>query len=426
MPSSEITIHSVAFAYPGNREAIPMRAPATDRLISEHAEWISGERSAPAAYVRGARPHVQATFRRAGGAGRVTLTVRATGIGGSPGISARRVRLVFDKNGQSQPVRLQFSSRLPRSVGIRTVHWRWGADLDGRHLALGSSRHEVCLTWRRPRPAADWATTDAPDVQRAWVYVPVMQWTCAWAARRTDPLGICNAILAGLPRSGLKYARPAWAVRDMLTHGGGYCGGWYRMFQAMAGAQGVRVERRAFLVDWQAESRERARWCAIVVENPGINRTEPAEAASIFHDVRRRPAREAPVRTVTRPRYRFWGVPGHVGDGHCINFLRHRGTWYLFDACFLRESVPLPGFTLPRSDSTRPVMVKRLGEFRRRYLDCAVNYMLGSLWHARHLYRTEHPDPSARNFGNLPTINGLSVRTDIVHKAGEHISFYWV
>ncbi|MGH3163748.1 MAG: hypothetical protein ACRDOC_17840, partial [Streptosporangiaceae bacterium] len=84
---------------------------------------------------------------------------------------------------------------------------------------------------------------------------------------------------------------PAWDVPSMLATGGGYCGGWYRMFQAMAGAQGVPVKRRAFLVNWQNESRGRQRWCALVVKHPGINRAVPVEGPSTFHDVRRRPVR---------------------------------------------------------------------------------------------------------------------------------------
>lgn len=426
MPDTLFEVHSIAFGYHGNREAIPLRAPATDRLVSEHPEWIRNERSAPAAFVRGTRPHLQAVFRRSAGARSATCVIGASAPGSGAGVMPRRVRLVFDRNGLSQPVRFRLARALPSAIGIRRIRWRWFSEADGHRVPAGESLHEICLTWRRPRPATEWAGPAAPGRNPDWVYAPIMQWTCAWAAGRTGAKAICDAILRKVPASGLSYAKPAWDVRSMLTAGGGYCGGWYRMFQAMAGAQGVAVARRAFLVDWRNESRGRARWCAIVVQHAGINRASVAEAASTFHDVRRRPVRGAPVRRITAARYRFWGVPGQVGDGHCVNFLRHDGVWHLYDACFMREPVALPGFSLPRSSSVRAVPVGRLGGFRTRYLDQAVGYMLGSFRNDGRLYRTVHPAPNDPHFGEASSINGLSIRTAIVPNPDNLISFYWI
>ncbi|HET8633164.1 MAG TPA: hypothetical protein VFL88_03395 [Gemmatimonadales bacterium] len=419
-------IHSIAFAYPGNRDAIALRAPATDRLLSEHAEWIRQERSAPAAYVRGARPHIRVVFRRERGPSKVTAVIGARATGNAVDIEPRRVRLAFGRNGLSRPVLFRLSRALSKRVGVRRIRWRWSGELEGARVPLGDSEHEICLTWRRPRPAAPWASNDAFSGHPVWVYAPVMQWTCAWAAGRNDAKAICDAILSHLPASGLAYAKPAWDVRSMLSVGGGYCGGWYRMFQAMAAAQGIQVERRSFLVDWQNESGGRARWCAIVVRKPGINRETVAEAASTFHDVRQRPVKEAPVRSTTVPRYRFWGVPGKVGDGHCVNFLRHSGRWYLYDACFMSRAVALPGFSLPRSDSTRAIPIGKLGAFRTGYLDHAVSYMLGSLRNEGRLFRTVHPDPGDPGYGKESVINGLTIRTPIVPRPGQLISFYWI
>jgi hypothetical protein len=336
------------------------------------------------------------------------------------------VRLSFGRNGLSQPVLFRLSRALPRAIGVWRLRWHWKADVAGEEMPLGDSEHEICLSWRRPLPAAPWAGGNAFKGCPVWVYAPIMQWTCAWAAGRNDPKAICDAILKNLPASRLAYARPAWDVKAMLLAGGGYCGGWYRMFQAMAASQGVAVERRAFLVDWQNESGGRARWCAIVVRKPGINRETVAEAASTFHDVRRRPVKQAPVRSTTVSRYRFWGVPENVGDGHCVNFLRHDGRWYLYDACFMSQAVALPGFSLPRSNSTRAVPIGKLGSFRARYLDHAVSYMLGSLRNEGRLFRTVHPDPGDPGYGKEPVINGLTIRTPIVPRPGQLISFYWV
>jgi hypothetical protein len=419
-------IHSIAFAYPGNREAIALRSPATDRLLSEHAEWIRQERSAPVAYVRGARPHIRVVCRRVAGPAKLTAVIGASARGKAVGVAERRVRLVFGRNGLSQPVLFRLSRALPKAVGVQRIRWSWIGKVGDVRMPLGESEHEICLAWRRPRAAEAWAGIGEFKGHPTWVYAPVMQWTCAWAAGRNDPKAICDAILRRLPASGLSYAKPAWDVRSMLSAGGGYCGGWYRMFQAMAAAQGVAVERRSFLVNWQNERGGRARWCAIVVGKPGINRETVAEAASTFHDVRQRPVKEAPVRSTTVARYRFWGVPEKLGDGHCVNFLRHEGRWYLYDACFLSQPVALPGFSLPRSDTTRAIPLGKLGAFRSRYLDHAVGYMLGSFRKDGRLFRTVHPDPGDPRFGKQPVLNGLSIRTPIVPRPGQLISFYWV
>jgi hypothetical protein len=418
------TVHSIAFAWRGNPDAIPLRSPATDRLVGIEPEWMAGRRSAVAAYVRGARPTIRVVFARSPGAGRVVdCRIAAEG---DPGVAECAAALTFGPDGLSAPVTFRLSRRFANRLGIERLTWRWRASAGGVQHDIGTSEHEICLTWRRPRSPAAWAEPDAFPRDGAWVYLPLMQWTCEWAAGRRDGREICDALLAGLPRSGLRYAEPAWTVRDMLLKGGGYCGGWYRMFQAMAGAQGIRLERRAYLVNWEELSRDRVRWCALVVSAPGLNRTRPAEAASRFHDADERPISRSPVRSVTRRRYRFWGQPGKLADGHCVNFLRFRGRWYLYDASFQSAAGPLRGFSLPRSNPARAVPIGALGGFRRDYLDRAIDYMLGSLPGDGRLYQTVHPDPGQPDPLGQRVLNGLSVETSIVPDAGAAISFYWV
>lgn len=418
------TLHSIAFAWPGNRDAIPLRSPATDRLVGIEPEWMAGRRSAVAAYVRGSRPAVRAVFARSPGGRRVVRC--RIGADGEPGIAARTVWVRFGADGLSDPVTFRVARRFANRVGIERPQWRWHATLgDARH-EVGTSQHEICLTWRRPLGTAAWAEPDAFARDGGWVYLPLMQWTCEWAAGRLDAKQICDAMLAALPRSGLRYAEPAWTVRNMLLKGGGYCGGWYRMFQAMAGAQGIWIERRAYLVNWEILPRARVRWCALVVTDPGLNRSRPAEAASRFHDADERPVSRTPVQSVRRRRYRFWGQPGKLADGHCVNFLRFRGRWYLYDASFQTTAGPLRGFALPRSNPARAVPVGALGSFRRDYLDRAIDYMLGSLPADGRLYETVHPDPGQPDPLGQHVVNGLSVETRIVPDAGATISFYWV
>jgi hypothetical protein len=418
------TLHSIAFAYPGSPDAIPLRSPATDQLVGAEPEWLAGRRSAVAAYVRGARPAVRVVFARTPGSSRVA-TCRI-GAEGAPGIAPRIVTLRFGRDGLSAPVTFRVARRFTRRVGIERVEWSWYAEAAAAPHPLGESSHEICLVWRRPLAAAPWSEPAAFAGNERWAYLPVMQWTTEWAAGRTDARSICDAMLAALPRSGLRYAVAAWTVRDMLLKGGGYCGGWYRMFQAMAAAQGIRLERRAYLVNWESLPGDRARWCALVVTSPGLNRSRPVEAASRFHDADRRPISRSPVQSVTRRRYRFWGQPGQLGDGHCINFLRFRGRWYLYDASFRSSAVALSGFALPRSNPARAVPIRALGTFRRDYLDQAVDYMLGSLAGDGRLYETEHPSPDQPDPLGQQVINGLSVETRIVPDGGNTISFYWV
>lgn len=418
------SLHSIAFAWPGNRDAIPLRSPATDRLVGTEPEWMAGRRSAVAAYVRGSRPAVRAIFARSPGGSRVVSC--RIGADGEPGITARTVTLRFGPDGLSAPVTFRVARRFSNQLGIERLQWRWHATLGDVRHEVGTSEHEICLTWRRPLGAAPWAEPDAFAGDGGWVYLPVMQWTCEWAAGRGNAKEICDAMLAGLPRSGLRYAEPAWTVRDMLLKGGGYCGGWYRMFQAMASAQGIRVERRAYLVNWEALPGARVRWCALVVTDPGLNRSRPAEGASRFHDADERPISRSPVQSVTQRRYRFWGQPGKLADGHCVNFLRFRGRWYLYDASFQSAAGPLRGFALPRSNPARAVPVGTLGSFRRDYLDRAIEYMLGSLPGDGRLYKTEHPDPGQPDPLGQRVVNGLSVETKVVPHAGATISFYWV
>ena len=252
-----------------------------------------------------------------------------------------------------------------------------------------------------------------------------MRWTCAWTGRRRTEKGICDAILRHLPESRLRYAEAAWDVGTMLTAGGGYCGGWYRMFQAMAAAQGVPVERRSYLVDWRPEAEHQSRWCAIVVRHPGINREHPLERASTFHDADVAPRKRGPIERRHLRRYRFWGHPGLAADGHCINILAFRGRNYLYDASFARRAVSLGAGTLPPPDERRPIPVRRLGGFKRAYLDGAVGHMLGSLLHDGRLFRTARPDPCHPEFNAKETLNGLTVRTALIPDDGKAITFYW-
>jgi hypothetical protein len=429
-PGRPFQLHSIAFAFPGNPGAIPLRDPVTSRFLGDTPEWNAGGRSVAAAFVRGSRPRLRVRFARGSSnprtAGPVTIGARTRN---GPGVAELTVRLRFAASGISAPVDFALAGPVHDLVGRVDHEFDWYARDAGGERPLGTTRHEWLRAWKTPIPPSDWASLKEPregppgqpDV--AWVYLPIMRWTCDWGTDSGSERALCDALLDALPRSGLRYAVPAWNVRDMLLQGGGYCGAFYRLFQALAGAQGVHLERRQLGVDWKIGRGKQARWCAIVVDTAGLNRTEPAEAASTFHDVDKRPVSRSRIETERVRRYRFWGIPGLVGDGHSLNFLQSGGHWYVYDASFQLRA-ELRGFKLPPANPTRSLPLSEQGNFKEAYLDKAVNFMLGSLQHDGKLYATEHPDPEAPSAPGKATRNGLSVKTALVDAA--RITFYWV
>jgi hypothetical protein len=427
------TIHSIGFAHSTSPHAIPLCRPETNGFITS-PEWVKGAPAEPVAYVRGSKPTIRVVFRRMGrrtSGMPVLITIGATCRDG-PGVKPRIVRLRFNAKGLTGPLQFSLDSRLPTTIGELRLRWEWHVlKGDSGSSFIARTDHEILLAWKRPVEAVHWhshtelAAARPGVLARRWVYTPIMRWVCRWAAGQNDAKAICDAIIANASRSKLKYAVPAWTVRLMLKSGGGYCGGWYRMFQAMAGSQGVRVERRTFLVDWPAVDTPQLRWCAIVVENPGINRELPQDPASKFHDANTHPLARCRVRNVHQRRYRFWGSPGKQADGHCINFLLHEGRYYLYDACFFTRAIHLRNFRLPPTSVAKPLPVARLGSFKRDYLDRAVDHMLGSVKAGGNFYRCIVPNPAVPGFQHHRVHNGLTVRTELIATSERGLAFYW-
>jgi hypothetical protein len=429
--SLPFSVAAVHFAFPGNTGAIRLRDPESGTLFGTTPEWTWAGSRQPAAFPGGSRPVMRVTFRRSPKVPDPSGRWRICGHGHrGPSLADRTVNLQFNTDGLSQPVEFRLDGTLPDGAGSIRRHWHWSAHAGDRHHRLGVTRHLIYHTWRRPLKVMSWSVQSERDGidAKAWVYLPLMKWSCSWAAGGSNPKAICDALLANLNRSKLQYGVAAWNVGGMLQAGGGYCGGWYRMFQALAAAQGVRVERRSYLVNWREEGEGVARWCAIVVSDPGLNRHRPLEVSSTFHDSNIGPGHNQPVQRFDVRRYRFWGHPGQLADGHCINFLRHCGRWYLYDASFRTQPVALSGFRLPSPNPKRTIAVEHQGNFQGAYLNQAVGHLLGTLRHAGKLYRTERPLPTAptssarRGF----TYNGLSVKTAIIPARWRNITFYWM
>ena len=277
------SVQSVAFAYPGNQGTVPLRDAATLSFLGDEPEWTAAGRNASAAFIGGSRPSLRVVFARppmADAASSDRWRIRAKGHGG-PGVAEQEVTLTFDADGQSAAVEFQLDAPLPTGIGKLRPRLTWYASGSGGRRRLGETRHGWLISWRTPIAPAIWASPQEPqngpvgqpDVP--WVYHRVMEWTCSWAVGQNDEKAICDALLSGMPASKLKYGVAAWNVHDMLLAGGGYCGGFFRLLQSMAGSQGVQLTRRQVSVDWRDEPQDEVRWCAIVVENPGLNRRAP-------------------------------------------------------------------------------------------------------------------------------------------------------
>jgi hypothetical protein len=361
------------------------------------------------------------------------FTIRADEVNGGIGVESRTQEISFDATGLSPPLEFQLTGPLPSSIGRTRLTWKWIVEdelPDPSTPIIGLSDHDLYTVWRTPKEPSTWqkAQPGDPDV---WAYLPVVAWTCEWAAGVDGRKQICDAIIANVHKSGLKYGLSAHSVRSILKSGGGMCGGWYKLFQAMVGCQGVEVLRRSFLVNWPKKTEE-TRWCALVVRAPGLNQHVPTFDLTLFHDLERPPSSEArtePTNTIER-RYRFWGTPyAKTHDGHCINYLDCAEGKFLYDACFLDH--PIEVDVIPEVNLDTPTPVHSVGNFKTAYLDKCVDFMLGSLKNGEDLFSTVLPglyDGKRRwrgdgHGGQVDLLNGLTVETSNI--PADHIDFYW-
>lgn len=394
-----LDVFSVHFDFPGG-DAISLRDVALDQHLGDTPEWINGVRNEFAAFVRGVRPRVRVVLLGPRGtSGNYTIEAR----GGLLQVNPRAVTLNFDHlNGQSAPVVLETVASLPDRVGIHYADMEWHAAPEGRPTGrpIGTTSHRIGTTWRAMRP--NWS-----QELEAWTYKPLMEWTCEWAAGKDDEKAICDAIIGGIKVSNLRYGTPSRVrdVRNFLLNAGGMCGEWYLAFQQMAHCQGVFVYRRAFLVDWRTQSRGEETWCALVIRRGGLNQIAPTHPESGFHDNDTIYPIQAPVPLthLRERRYQFFGCPNYWYDGHCINYLVHGERAYLYDACFgigpIEIDAPLPEPNLiPQGGAA-------LDSFKARYLDNAVDHMLGSLWNGADFFKCSHRAPGH------PGPNGVTVKT---------------
>jgi hypothetical protein len=129
-----------------------------------------------------------------------------------------------------------------------------------------------------------------------------------------------------------------------------------------------------------------------------------------------------PLTTITEPRYRFWGAPGFLVDGHCINFHIYQGRLYLYDACFGFGSVEIQS-PLPPNNLAVPQGGAALAPLKAAYLDSAIDFMLGTVRNGATLLQSVFVYPPG-----LPLANGMTVRTANIPQTvagADGLTFRW-
>ncbi|MFP2906804.1 hypothetical protein ACLESD_17470 [Pyxidicoccus sp. 3LFB2] len=306
------------------------------------------------------------------------------------------------------PEPVHFNRPLPHRIGAHALELQWYAEWTDEHgaarrLFLGDSRHEV-LTTGAPMEHG------LPGAPPSGAYAPLVRWSSRWCAGLEGRKALCDAMLRGLPETGLKYGLPAWSVRHMLVAGGGMCGGWYQLFQQLAHCQGVAVEGRTLhLMPLHDPHSDEVRWEALVAVAPGLNQVEPCRQTRFqgwFNDLARYPfAPDAPAEVLGRQDARYCFFAGW-DDGHSVCFLEDGGRLYLYDASFRTEAVLLD-MPLPSPDG-QPMLLGPESSFRRDYLHQAMPYVMGTL----------HANGRLWEVDVMRGAFGLTVRTEQVPELG--------
>jgi hypothetical protein len=434
-----IETYSVLFRFEGS-EAIELRDYRDDLPVGteNRPEWLKNTRNFPAAYVKGTTVKVKVVFFKQDSSGG---KYKMGAHGNLLDIREQEVLLEFSENsgsrgGISEPVEFEFDGPLPDRIGVHDIKLNWyfsphhGDGFSEKRFAMGETRHTLCTTWKRPQ-----VVEDELDGR---VYTVIMEWTSQWAAGKSNEKEICDAIIGNLYSTGLQYGVGGWEVRGMLLGGGGWCGGWASLFQAMANSQGVYVHYYFFGLEWRTNFLGRENhtaWCALVNTDGGVNQASPTDPPAEYYDNTTQfpiPGKEeVPIETTAETRYRFFSQPGSCWDGHCINFLEYENKLYLYDPSFGTGPFRLD-MKLPESNPVKAVGGEELASFKANYLDKAFKYLLGSSYNGKTIHETVAYDHQGQSL--LVPRNGMTVETKLIPDVieGENgekipgITLYWI
>lgn len=182
-PEAPFTIESIEF----DRErghGIPLEYHDQAMMVPS-PEWTAG-RSHPVAYPMGSLPHVNVVLRQGPGFVPGAYALGATGNLG--GVRRATVTPVFDANGLSAPILLEFMWPLRRAVDAVTVSLDWYA----RSLAAPSAPAPIGSTSHRVYSVLGAATAAPWNSGPAWV--AALERACTWASGATDADSAAAAI----------------------------------------------------------------------------------------------------------------------------------------------------------------------------------------------------------------------------------------
>ena len=168
------------------------------------------------------------------------------------------------------------------------------------------------------------------------------------------------------------------------------CGEWSQFFSALAGVHSVALAKKCYLLQTDAGTMGEQKWRQIVVTANGLNQSQPPnpwwtpkkwwdiDAGKYpFPEFLGNSSGADDVTYHSARRYHFSGP----NDGHCINFLVHGGHNYLYDSSF----GPYNAGGI-KQDTYATVPTGRTdgaanNDFRTKYFNASVPYLLGRLWH---------------------------------------------
>ncbi len=299
-----------------------------------------------------------------------------------------------------------------------TFSYKDGAEwiqIPGRY----STTHEIYRTVGAPR-AVDYNGGGTPE---SFLYVPMVEWSCTWAAGCTNVKGVADACYQQLEDCGLTYMVLAWYTADMLDDGGGMCDGWNDFFDHLVAVQGFATEKYFYGLSANAGSPPEQKWASIVIKAPGINLTEPAFPTAndyrCVESVYPVPCYISDFNSSddvdfyqNQHWYKF-SSPSAM-DGHCINFLDIGGVIYLYDASFRNTAGPNP---IAGTFATLPpdgyMQGSGLSSFKSLYYNSAIDYHQGSVY-------CDHDG----NGGTSPVVRTVDIRTSLF--GPDELRLYWL
>ena len=238
-------LFSIGFGGPGG-SALAMRDLLTEVVLGATPEWVANHRSAPIAFAQGATVMLDVVFQASNidvfpsGA---SYTVQATGD--LFNVTPQAVPLsIQPMDGFSAPIGFTLSTPVPDGIGVRTFSLEWTAtDPNGQTFGIGTSTHELYVTWRPLEQGTDLIPPIIP-------YDVVVRMAVSWCAGQTTLDGICTALCDQMQHAGILHSITNADVQMVLLQRTADSGGFAALLGQLLDAHGIGSATRAFSIDW--------------------------------------------------------------------------------------------------------------------------------------------------------------------------------